>query len=454
MAPPSPVIIGAGPAGIRAAERLVLAGLRPILIDEAERGGGQIYRQQPPGFTRPARERYGFEASRAVAVHAALAALGDRIDYRTDSTVWNIEPHRLWTYDRAHTRRVDFSHLIIATGATDRMVPVPGWTLPGVFSLGGSQVSLKAQAAGIGRHVLFAGTGPLLYLVAYQYAKAGIDVRAVIDTGRTFDRIAAAPFMAARPMVLAKGLYYMAQLMARGVPLHAGVTDIAIHGIDHPQSVSWRRRGRTYERDCDAVAIGFGLRSETQLADLAECRFVFDSQEQAWLPEQDEAGRSSVPGIYLAGDGAGIYGADAAEAAGARAAEALLVDIGKETATHQRGWTERLFRRGLNRAFSPPRDWAARLSDGTIVCRCEEITADELRRSIDADGIIEVNRLKALTRAGMGRCQGRMCGAACQAILATRTGQPIEAVGRLRAQAPIKPIPMGALMYQDDSQHG
>jgi hydrogen cyanide synthase HcnB len=449
----SPVIIGAGPAGIRAAERLAAAGLSPVVIDENQRPGGQIYRQQPHGFIRSARARYGFEAQRADSVHAAFAAIVDRIDYRANSTVWNLEPQLLWIYDRQRSRQLPFSHLIIATGACDRIVPVPGWTLPGVFSLGGAQVSLKAQACSIGAKVIFAGTGALLYLVAYQYAKAGVAVAAVIDTGRFADRLQAAPAMLSRPQTLAKGLYYMAALRAHGVPMFSGAADIAISGTAQAKTVTWVQRGRRRSVQGDAVALGFGLRSETQLADLAECRFAFDPVERTWLPEIDPAGRSSVPGIYLAGDGTGIFGADAAELAGLRAAEALLADIGHPTSPARRAGSDQSFRRGLARAFPPPRDWTRTVPDSTIVCRCEEVTAGELRAAIADSDITEINRLKALTRAGMGRCQGRMCGPACQQLLADEAGLPEEKVGRLRAQAPIKPLPMGALTDEGDAQH-
>lgn len=455
----SPVIIGAGPAGIRAAERLVKAGLSPVVIDENRRPGGQIYRQQPQGFVRSSKARYGFEARRADNVHQTFDTILDSIDYRANSTAWNLEPGQLSVYNGQKSLQLPFSHLIIASGASDRIVPVPGWTLPGVFSLGGAQVSLKAQACSIGSRVIFAGTGALLYLVAYQYAKAGVAVAAVIDTGGLADRLKAAPAMLSRPQTLAKGLYYMAALRAHGVPVFSGASGIAITGTAQTKTVSWIQHGRSRSMQGDAVALGFGLRSETQLADLAECRFAFDLVEGAWLPELDAMGRSSVSGIYLAGDGAGIFGADAAEKAGLRAAEALLADIGHPVAPTNSPHSDRIFRWGLSQAFPPPRGWASALPDSTIVCRCEEITAGDLRTAIADNGITEINRLKALTRAGMGRCQGRMCGSACQHLLAQATGLPVHQVGRLRAQAPIKPLPMGALTDEStdvasDVQHG
>ena len=449
-----PVIVGAGPAGVRAAQALVAHGLRPVVVDEAARAGGQIYRRPPASLAqRTARTLYGFESKRADDVHAAFDALQGRIDHHPDSLVWNAQDHKL---DVMHnptcsTRRVPYSHLIVATGATDRVLPLPGWTLPGVYTLGGAQVALKFQGCAIGRRVVFMGTGPLLYLVAYQYAKAGVDVAAVLDTARLADQIAAAPAMLALPTVFAKGVYYVAWLRAHGVALHSGVRPLRVLG-DEAQGrvagVAWQDGEQERTLACDAVGFGYALRSETQLADLLGCRFDYAPLHRSHLPVRDAAGRSSIEGVYLAGDGAGIMGADAAEWAGERAALALLADNGMAVDAARAAELERKlgklagFRQGLERAFPVPQDWAAHASDELVICRCENITAGTLRETAAATGADEMNRLKALSRVGMGRCQGRMCGAAAAEILAHATGQPLQQVGRLRGQAPIKPIPI------------
>lgn len=449
-APLQPAIVGAGPAGIRAAQTLAKHGVRPVLIDEAARAGGQIYRRPPAHFSRPPETLYGSEAARATAVHAAIDDLQDRIDYRPDSLVWNVQDAGL---DVLHgptqtTRTVPYGQLIVATGATDRVLPVPGWTLPGVYTLGGAQVALKFQGCAIGSRVVLAGTGPLLYLVAWQYAKAGVDVAAVLDTARFGDQLAAVPAMLRQPAVFLKGVHYVAWLRAHGVPLRRGVRLLRMEGDERVRAVVWGEAGREHTLDCDGVGFGYALRSETQLADLLGCRFAFAPLHRAHLPERDAAGRSSVAGVYLAGDGAGIMGADAAEWAGELAALTLLADHGMAIDTQRAAVLQhrlaRLtgFREGLERAFPFPSDWAAHAPDELVVCRCENVTAGELRRSVADGGADEMNRLKALTRVGMGRCQGRMCGVAAAEILAHATGQPVQQVGRFRGQAPIKPIPI------------
>ncbi|SFB69223.1 NADPH-dependent 2,4-dienoyl-CoA reductase, sulfur reductase [Polaromonas sp. OV174] len=444
------VIVGAGPAGVRAAQTLVAHGVRPVVVDEAPRWGGQIYRQPPAGFTRPKRTLYGFEAGRAEALHSAMAGILDRVDYRPDTLVWSAEGGRLDLLCQGQMSTLPYRQLIVATGATDRVLPFPGWTLPGVYTLGAAQVALKYQGCAIGARVVFAGTGPLLYLVAYQYAKAGAQVVAVLDTASFKDKAAAVPAMLRQPALFAKGLYYLGWLRAHGVAVHQGVRLLRATGGAQVAAMHWRDEHAEHALACDAVGFGYALRPETQLADLLGCRFAYDGLQRAALPERDGAGRSSVPGVYLAGDGAGIMGADAAEWAGERAALALLADAGKPVAAARAAELEaRLartaaFRVGLERAFPFPQDWAVSAPDELLVCRCENITAGELRQCVSDTGAREMNRLKAQTRVGMGRCQGRTCGVAAAEILAQACATSPDAVGRLRGQAPIKPLPFAA----------
>ncbi|WP_122662104.1 NAD(P)/FAD-dependent oxidoreductase [Pseudomonas viridiflava] len=444
----SVVIVGAGPAGIRAAQTLHAYGVKACLLDEGLRGGGQIYRRQPENFRREPKALYGFEAGKAVAVHQTLDELAKHIDYRPQTLVWNAEEQRLDTLQENRAGYIDYSRLIIATGATDRILPVPGWTLPGVYSLGAAQIALKYQGCAIGEKVVFAGSGPLLYLVAYQYAKAGADVVAVLDSAPFSAQCRALPALLGQPLTLAKGLYYRAWLTAHGIAVHQGATLQRVEGDKRVNSVQWQGSGAVQQLECDSVAFAHALRSETQLADLLGCEFQWSELNRAWLPTRDDAGRSTVAGVYLAGDGAGIMGADAAEMAGELAALTLLEDSGlvvdKARSEHLKNMLEQIkrFRHGLETAFPFPADWAKKVPDETIICRCEEISAGDIRTVVD-EGHWEINRVKAMCRVGMGRCQGRMCGLAATEIVAQCSGRDLQSIGRLRGQAPIKPLPFG-----------
>jgi NADPH-dependent 2,4-dienoyl-CoA reductase/sulfur reductase-like enzyme len=447
MAEPRVVIVGAGPAGVRAAACLVRAGLRPILIDEGMRSGGQIYRRQPENFTRSPEQLYGSEAKKARDIHETFDRLLDRIDYRPNTLAWNVYDRHLHVVSSLRSDALPFDALVIASGATDRLMPVPGWTLPGVYSLGAAQIALKAQACGIGARPAFLGTGPLLYLVAYQYLKAGADIAAVLDTSPFSARLRALPALCARWDNVLKGLSYVTTLRRRGILVRTGVRPISIEGDKGgPRAVIVRHGSRQLEIACDAVGLGYHLRPEAQLADLARCEFRFDPLTRQWMPTIDEDGRSSVKGVYLAGDGARLLGADGAEISGELVAHAVLRDLGHDipasVVAPLRRKLKRLdrFRRGLATAFPWPADLAPALPDDTLVCRCEAIKVGELRRTVHDLEAKEVNRAKAFSRVGMGRCQGRYCGHAAAEIIAHASGAPLEAIGRLRGQAPVKPL--------------
>jgi len=440
-------IVGAGPAGIAAAGVLAAHGVAPSVIDEARRPGGQIYRQPRPGLRLDIAALLGAEAENYRRTHAAFDALRDRIDYRPQTLAWGIEDRALHTIQGNEAAALACDALILATGAADRTLPIAGWTLPGVFTLGGAQVLLKEHGCLIGRRVVFCGSSPLLYLAARQYRAMGAEI-VVLDTTPLAAKVAAAIDLAAAPGTLARGLGYMASLRRAGVAMHHGVQLRAFEGGSGVEAVRFRDRGEDVTLACDAVAIGFGLKPETQLAELAGVPLRYDPVFRQWLPQADADGRCGG-NIYVAGDGATVGGAQAAALTGALAACAVLEDhkvaIAGIARARMRRQVARLrrFQRGLARAFAWPADAVYGLDDGVMVCRCEGISAGELRAAIRADfGPAEVNRLKAVTRCGMGRCQGRFCGLAAAELTAHTLGVPLEAVGRLRAQPPVKPIPL------------
>lgn len=451
MAGPRVIVIGAGLAGARCAEALVAAGIRPTVIDENRRDGGQIYRRQPDNFTRPYSTLYGTEAGKAAALHECFDALRERVDYLPETLVWNISERVVYALRLGKLVELPFDALVLCTGATDRLMPVKGWNLAGTYSLGGAQVALKSQACAIGRQTAFIGSGPLLYLVAAQYLKAGAGVAAVLDTSGWSLRLAALPKLLAMPRALLNGMALTLALWRAGVPMYSGVSPLEItgSGAGGVNGLSFKdARGQAHSLDCDAVALGYHLRPETQLADLARCEFHFDSRTRQWLPRVDAQGRSSEKGVYLAGDGARILGANAAEVSGRLAALAVLHDSGYPVNAAEVAELERTLARlgrfadGLAQSFPWPAHLAASLSDDTVVCRCEAVTVGELRRVVAQTGATESNRAKAFSRVGMGRCQGRYCGNAAAEIIAQAANIPLEQVGRMRGQAPVKPLPI------------
>jgi len=445
------VIIGAGPAGIAAAEMLCAKGLKPILIDEGARAGGQGYRRPASDLALDMNRLMGSEAQKYTALHRRFETLLPRLDYRPQTLVWAIDGSTLHLLRDGQAETLPFDRLLIASGAMDRIAPLPGWTLPGVFTLGGAQVALKDQGCLIGNRVAFLGSSPLLTLAAKQYREMGAEIAVIADTTPFSAKIAALPGLLRAPRTLVRGLWYMGAALRAGIPTLHGVMPIAIEGESRVEALVLRdAQGRERRFSCDAVALGYGLKPETQLADLAGASFAYDPDFRLFLPVIDSMGRAR-PGLYLAGDGVRIGGADAAEASGALAAQAILVDLGHgqdiaATRTLARDIGRlRDFQRGLVRAFAWPRAQIAALPDSVTLCRCEKITIGEVRAAMAKDlGPVEVNRVKAMTRCGMGRCQGRVCGPALQEIVAAQSGGDGAAAGRLRGQAPVKPIALAA----------
>jgi NADPH-dependent 2,4-dienoyl-CoA reductase/sulfur reductase-like enzyme len=448
---PPPVVVGAGPGGVRAAEVLSRFGLHPVVIDEGERAGGQVYRRPPENFSRPASVLYGTEATKAEALHTAFATIRPHVAYHPRTTVWNIRPGTLFTLHDGRFAEVTFHDVILATGAMDRVIPLPGWTLPGVYSLGGAQIALKGQGCAIGGSVAFVGTGPLLWLCALQYVKAGARVAAVIDTTPFATKARAVNGLPHDMRTLAKGLMLIAGIRARGIAAYEGAAPLRIEGTRMPEAIVFRHRGQERRIACDAVALGYGVKPEAQLCELAGVPLAFEPVQHNTAPVHDGTGRTAVPGVFIAGDCAGIAGADAAEIAGQRAAFALLADRGIAVdRTAVAGLDAaiariRKFRAALEAAFPFPAQLAAAMPDETILCRCEAITAGTLRQAAREGPAPEVNRAKALTRIGMGRCQGRVCGPAAAEVLAAALRVPVAEVGALRAQPPVRPIPMRGL---------
>lgn len=453
------LIVGAGPAGIRAAETLAAAGLCPTVVDEGSQAGGQIYRRPPKGFTRPPRKLYGSEASKATRLHEVFDRLvrDQQIEYHPDSSVLGLRDGVAQVMGPTGVTSLAYDQLILSTGATDRLAPVPGWQMAGVYSLGAAQIALKAQGVALGRRMVLAGSGPLLTLIANQLIDAGAKVAAVLDTAPWRAQASGGMKMAlARPFVTLRGL----RLRARLGPLYkAGVTLDSIEG-DGTSALAliWRDAlGRAHRTPCDTVALGWHLRAETALADLVGAPFAWSDLWAQWLPKTDEAGRAAATGLYLAGDGLSLLGADGAETSGRLAARACLSDLGYRTDAAAEARDVRRMRRvrrfaeGIAHAFPWPADMVRALPDGAILCRCEGVTRGELRQTLHLSGS-EANRAKSLSRIGMGRCQGRFCQHAGAEVIAAEAGVHPEQVGRLRAQPPARPAPLSALAERRNIQ--
>ena len=447
------IVLGAGPAGIAAAMRLHAEGVKVLVLDEQATPGGQIYREV--SLASPKRkELLGKDYAAGSTPVATFMESG--IDYVPNASVWLVTAEREVHFRVAgETRVVSADRILFCSGAYERPMPVPGWTLPGVMTAGAGQILLKTGARVPNGAVVLAGTGPLLYLLTIQYLKAGVKIKALVDTCTRGDLIAAARFLpAALPAwkQLFKGISLMAQIRRAGIDWYQGATDIQIEGDAKAQAVSFTNRGEHRQVNCDLVLLHQGVVPNTHPTLSIGAEHRWDEGQVCWVAEQNEWGELSVPGFFIAGDGAGVNGAEAAALQGRLVGLGIAVSLEKltrsaaqpEAQSVRRAWQNlRCIRPMLERLYRPIRSLQLP-ADGTIVCRCEEVTAGAVREYA-AMGCLGPNQTKAFGRCGMGPCQGRQCGLSVTQILADARHLPPSEVGYYRIRPPLKPITLAEL---------
>jgi len=463
------VVVGAGPAGIAAAVEGARAGLAVTLLDDAALPGGQVYRQPPPGFAVAADSQPAADAAQGAILLDELSEMGETIRHRRGISVLGIFDPRelLWSNGEA-TGLLSAESLVLAPGAYDRPVPLPGWTLPGVMTAGGAQTLVKTMGVRPGSRALVAGTGPLLLVVANQLHRAGIDVVAVLEAGRPRLTPKLLPAIWGEWSLLGQAWSYRSSLHRAGIPLRLNHTLFAVEGTGRVEaatfgpvdSATWRPlTDRSETVEIDLAVVGFGFVPNTELTELAGCRHRYQDLQGGWVPERDSQMQTSVAGIFAAGDGAGVAGALVAEAEGRIAGISAAERVGALTATEAgRRRSEPLRRlRSLSRLrmvldeISRPRLGLDELAtDETQVCRCEEVTLSEVREA-GAAGARNLQALKLLSRLGMGPCQGRNCAPAMTSFLCHTYDLSPETVGRINFRPPSKPVTFEALARLTES---
>ncbi|WHS62471.1 NAD(P)/FAD-dependent oxidoreductase [Pseudomonas sp. G2-4] len=447
------VVIGAGAAGMAAATRLAGLGLQVVLLDEQGSPGGQIYRGiSLAPLSR--RDLLGPDYAQGNEWVQALAASSVR--YEKGASVWQVTRERQVSYLReGRLYTLDAKAVLLATGAMERPFPIAGWTLPGVMSVGAAQILLKSSGLAPSEPVVLAGCGPLLYLLGWQYLRAGVTIKALVDTTRPEDywRARRHLFAALRAWpYLRKGLELMRSLRTAGIAHHSGAEDLAIEGEQAAQALTFSVSGKAQRVATRCVLLHQGVVPNIQFSQALRARHEWDPQQLCFTPVSDPWGELDVPGVYVAGDGAGIGGAQAAALQGQLAAlgiAARLKSIGlserdDEARQLRLKLTSNLRIRPFLDALYQPKEQNRIPADEVMVCRCEEVTAGELRGFV-ALGCAGPNQAKAFGRCGMGPCQGRMCGLTVTEVIANARGVSAAEVGYYRIRPPIKPITLGEL---------
>ncbi|MGA6222164.1 FAD-dependent oxidoreductase [Streptomyces umbrinus] len=456
------VVIGAGPAGLTAALAAAARGVGVTLVDSAPQAGGQFYRQTAPGLgaRRPQALHHQWRTWERLRDGLAAHIAAGRVIHLTDHHVWFVERqsgstdrapasftvHALLGPEQEEPVTVHADAVLLATGGYEKVLPFPGWTLPGVVTVGGAQAMLKGGLVLPGRTAVVAGTGPLLLPVAVGLASAGAKVAALVESADPRNLARQARVLAAHPAKLAEGARYAAELARHRVRTQVRSTVVAAHGTGRLEAVTvaaldgdGRVRPGTERRiPCDTLAVGHGMLPHTDLAEALGCRL--DGVAVAVDDEQ----RTDVPGVWAAGEATGIGGAALASAEGRIAGLSIAARLDSRTPERSSYASAAKARAGLREFFAavdtvcaPPARWTEQVTDDTVVCRCEEVPASAIREAVDELGAGDVRTVKLLTRAGMGWCQGRMCGPAVAGLARcpeTPSRRPFA-----------RPVPLGVL---------
>ena len=456
---PEILVVGGGPAGLAAAIAARRAGAGVMLIDERSSLGGQYYKQLAAdrGIAGDRQHRRG-----ASLIEEALR-LG--VDTRPGMTVWGaFPPNELLAGAIGTAVRFRPERLILATGAYERAVPIPGWTLPGVMTTGAAQTLWRSARRLPGRRVLIAGNGPLNLQLATELLAGGAEVLAVVEAAEPFARKPAAllKMAIASPDLVGEGLRHRARLLRASVPLAYASVVRRIDPGGGGLNVSITRidgGGETAFRDVDAVCLGYGFEPSNELLRALDARHVFDPIRGYLAPERDQDGRTSNPAVFAVGDCTGLGGANAALVEGGIAGAAAAADLGHKTAAGELAGAcrtlarHRRFQSALWQLFAAPRFLLELADRETILCRCEEVTVDAVESAL-AEGYATSGEVKRRTRAGMGRCQGRYCGPILDALIAERSGRERNAYSGFAPRAPARPFAIEDLLAAGDADQG
>jgi thioredoxin reductase/bacterioferritin-associated ferredoxin len=435
------------------------AGLCVHVYDENPGPGGQIYRQATI-HTRGG--QFGGRETRGARLLDEFRGVASRVTLHAQAVVWAVFDERtLAVWENGASETVRAGVLVLATGAYDRPVPMPGWTLPGVYTAGAAQVLVRTQGVLPGHRVLVAGTGPLLAAVGAELAGAGARVVAILEAASLRGAWTVLPELVRHRALVGDAWRYWRSVRAAGIPFRRGRTVTRILGDGEVEGAvtaglddDWRPIAGTEETlEVDTVCLGFGFVPQTQLARLAGCEQRHVPEWGGWVPVTSRDMETTVPGVFAAGDGTGVAGAAVAALEGRIAGIAAAARLGALSATdaatrarpHRRPLAGlRKLRVALDR-LTWVRDGLGQLATPeTVVCRCEEVTAQAVHEVLE-EGAAELAEIKRMTRVGMGLCQGRMCEPALAGLVARRMGRPLGTIEPLGVRPPVKPVPLEAL---------
>lgn len=446
------IVVGAGPAGLACACTAAEQGLEVLVLDEQAGCGGQIYRnieRQSDTIANVLGKDYQQGRSLVARFKKSSAT------HLPKSKVWNLEPDGRVSFSRhGVSTELQAKRIVIAIGAMERPAPFDGWTLPGVMGAGGVDALLKSDGIIPKDPVTMIGTGPIMLLVAGHLQKLRVEVAEFLDTTPSASFLTAAkhlPQAMKRVGYLLTGAAMLASTWKQVGKYQRNVTSYSASGKERIETLTIVQGGKKSIRPVSTLLVHEGIIPRTEFSRQLRLDHDWDPVQRYWYPRINADGRTSEKAIYIAGDGAFVHGAVAAELKGVITAFALLEDFNKAThETRQRkvqaykNLSHELLPRPFVDALYQPRKNLHEIDDETIVCRCEEVTAGAIRALI-RNGENTPEKVKAITRSGMGPCQGRMCSCVVSEIVAQETGRDIVSLSSLSVRPPVRNIGLGEL---------
>ena len=457
----SVVIVGAGPAGLGTAFQLAGYGTKCTVIDENSRIGGVVYRG---ALRNNIQNRYLDDALKADIedIHKKYSQYSDSIHLILQTRVMgSMKRDRQLALYNTQNRifPYDYGHLMICTGCYERAVPFPGWMLPGVMSIGGVQIQIKSGLVRPAKQMVLVGTGPLLLVTATQLHKAGVNVLGVYEAGRRCDLVRSMFALLKNKILLKEGIRYLHYLKQARIPVKFGWGIVEAKGegelaevVVAPYDRNWRpinKKTRTIKTD--GLGIGYGFTPRNQLSQMLDVRQEY-VPHSGFRPITDDWMRTSKKHIQVAGDVAGIYGAQVAAEQGKISALGYLMDTGNISRIEAERAASSI-RKKINQykafqdafaEFSRPGEGLLELARGdTIICRCENTTHKQLDEAI-CNGAEDIVALKMSTRTSMGDCQGKLCAGYCYEYMRKRLKK--KHVGELRPRFPLSPMSFDAML--------
>ena len=460
---PDVLVIGGGPAGMSAAYAAASAGAEVMLIDERPALGGQFYKQLSKVYSF-AEERgmdKQFRAGRDLIDQVRAAG----VKVFSEALVWGaFGPQEIAVLADGVSQLFEPKQLVLATGAYERGLPIPGWTLPGFMTTGAAQTLLRSYRVAPGRRVLMAGNGPLNLQVAHELLNAGVEVVALAEASKfpgPGDIAAVWTAISESPDLMVDGGRYMWGLKRAGVPVLYRHIVVEAHGKDRVESVTLQRidrfgkliEGTRREFEVDAVCVGYGFQPSADVSRPLGCKHRFDAEKGTLVIEKDGDCQTSIPGVFVAGDSGGLGGARAAIEegfiAGCTAARNLDRELPPAIASElemrrRKLASHRRFQEALWRLYRAPRLMDELATDNTLICRCEAVSRAAINEALES-GTSTVGGVKRQTRAGMGRCQGRYCGPIMAHLVSGSMESEIEEFSFFAPRPPIKPVPISAI---------